>query len=596
MQNGNRFRWVYLQVMSLKKRTTDQAIYNWACNLPVDLMAAYDQLWENIKEHDEFDAALAERAIMWVQCSFRPLRTDELRHAIRYVVQGSELVLNEEQTQVQILLLCQDLLTIDEERGVWMLPHASVAEYFEKRGRMKLWECDVFASKICLGLLGDTLPNEDNHFERYAKQCWTGHVRRYDEWLGSREQEVEQETDPYLSAALKRFLGSPDKGSASFHRWVRGAFLIDIGIPLSIMCMLGFYYTLPDWWTQPGKITAEAALKERNSLDALSFTADSGSVPICRHLVKLIEAVHPKGDTYYTFALLKSIKENHLDMAKFLVVEAKADVNFAKRELLDLGYACTAAQLAAMGNPKMLQWLMNKGLVDLERENDSGYERGNILIAAVSRGNIESVRTLLEAGANADAVVQNGMYRSALMAAAATCERTYGNGAEIVQLLLDHGVDPKRPMRGGRWGSALGAAVTREWTREFQEDDRKIQLLLLEAGADPTALTDHGDFGSALAAAAFCGHKEILKAMVERVGAERAVEAFRQSRHPNNRIFHSPQERISWLETATYLTEEVGANREILYTIGFWDVEPEPYHIVEIDGRKAITSFVLRYQ
>lgn len=95
MQNGYRFRWVYLQVMSLKKLIEDRAIYNWACNLPVDLMAAYDQIWETIKEHDEHDVALAERAIMWVLCSFEPLKAQVLLQAIRYVIQGSAIVRNE---------------------------------------------------------------------------------------------------------------------------------------------------------------------------------------------------------------------------------------------------------------------------------------------------------------------------------------------------------------------------------------------------------------------------------------------------------------------------------------------------------------------
>ncbi|KAK6447410.1 hypothetical protein FP744_10003660 [Trichoderma asperellum] len=94
-QSCGMFRWVYLQVMSLKKLIEDRAIYNWACNLPVDLMAAYDQIWETIKEHDEHDVALAERAIMWVLCSFEPLKAQVLLQAIRYVIQGSAIVRNE---------------------------------------------------------------------------------------------------------------------------------------------------------------------------------------------------------------------------------------------------------------------------------------------------------------------------------------------------------------------------------------------------------------------------------------------------------------------------------------------------------------------
>lgn len=119
-------------------------------------MAAYNQLWENIiREHDKLDVDLAKRAIILVLCSFEPLDTYALPEAIRYGMQGSMFIQSEKQAQQQILLLCQDLLTIDEERRVWMLPHASVVEYFEKTGWVSMWECDVFASKLCLHLLNE---------------------------------------------------------------------------------------------------------------------------------------------------------------------------------------------------------------------------------------------------------------------------------------------------------------------------------------------------------------------------------------------------------------------------------------------------------
>ncbi|KAL6910384.1 hypothetical protein GGI43DRAFT_390035 [Trichoderma evansii] len=576
------FRWVYLQVMSLKRLITDKAIYNWACNLPVDLMAAYDRLWETIKEHDEADVALAERAIMWVLCSLKPLKTAALLQAIRYIIQGSILLRNEEQTQQQILSLCQDLLTIDEGRGVWMLPHASVAEYFVKRGQMSLWECDIFASRLCLNFLVDhhPIPNDDGHFSSYVAQFWHKHVARYDKWLGSKEQEA----DPDLAAALKRFLGSPGKSSASFREWARGVTKgIQIRTTLSVVCQYGFYYTLRDWWTQPGTITAEMVLKEGGGSTILGLAAQGYCMPICRHLAKLIEALHPKGDAYYTRALTEAIYANNFDMVKFLVREVKADVNFTSPRPGNN----SAAQAAAIMEPEKLQWLVDQGIVDLERENDSGSRYGNVLITAVAWENFESVRILLKAGANADAVVQHGKYGSALVAAASALVLA-SFGSEMVRLLLDHGADPKRPMRGGQYGSALEASVARDWEDEYEEDRRKLLLLLLEAGADPAAVFDHGNFGSALAAAAFWGHRDSLKAMVDRAGAERAIEALRHSRHPDERKFRDKRDIMRWNETATYLAEEVGVNKEILHTIGFWDVEPEPY-----DGIRYIS--ILRY-
>ncbi|KAK1245290.1 hypothetical protein MKX08_004919 [Trichoderma sp. CBMAI-0020] len=536
-QGCGMFRWVYLQVMSLKRLITDKAIYNWACNLPVDLMAAYDQLWENIiQEHDESDVVLAKRAIMWVLYSFEPLEIEVLLQAIRYVTQGSVLARYEEQTEQQILSLCQDLLTIDEDRGVWMVPHVSVAEYFDKRGCMKTWECDIFASRLCLHFLDGPLPNDDCGFMPYAAKHWHEHIGRYDKWLGSRVQVAEQEPDSDLAAALKRFLGSPETGSANLRKWIQDS-KESFPCPetaLSAMCKYGFYYTLRDWWAQTSKITAEVALEGKYGYIWSTWLR------------------HPKGDIYYSFALSASIFAKNFDTVDFLETEVKADVN--------------------------------SGAVDLERENDSDDCRdGNVLITASYWPNIESVRILLKAGANADAAVQNGWYGSALVAAAAT-EYTGNdgeNGTEVVQLLLDHGADPNLPLKVGRWGSALEASMARKWESEVEQDCRDMQLLLLEAGAYPTAVSEYGEYGSALAAAAFWGKQEILKAMIDKVGKEHAIEALRQSRHPDEREFIDQQDIMSWKETATYLAKEVGVSKEILHTVGLWDVESEPLESIE---------------
>ncbi|KAL7902547.1 hypothetical protein HDV63DRAFT_362000 [Trichoderma sp. SZMC 28014] len=583
------FRWVHLQVMSLKRCITNNAIHNWACNLPGDLMAAYDQLWENlIREHDESDVALARRAIMWVLCSFEPLVPEFLPQAIWYVVQGSKMVPEEEQTEQQILLLCQDLLTIDGS-GAWTLPHASVAEYFEKRGGMRLWECDVFVAKTCFSFLAfDRVPlRYDYGFERYVKSHCFHHVERYEKWLGSREQELEQEPDQDFAAALRRFLGSPDKGSAAYHRW--DSQWAWPSIPLSTICRHGLYYTLRDWWTQPGKITAEMALKKENDHDALNRAAAGGCMHIFRHLVKLIEHVHPKGDTYWISPLKSSIRTYHSEVMEFLVTEMKADVNSAD-QISTLKE--TAVQVAAGGgNPKMLQWLVDQGVVDLERENDSEWDRGNALIAASRGHDIKSVRILLKAGANANVAVQNGHLGSALIAAAS---ETWSGCIETTQILLDHNADPNLPSKTGGWGSALEASMEPIWISKYDEDRRNLQFLLLEAGADPTTVSEYGNYGSALAAAAFCGRTESLKAMIDKVGAKRAIEVFRQSRHPKTRWFQDQQEVIKWKKTATYLAEEVGVSREILHTIGFWEVEPEPYH-PNSDKSIPQDGFILRY-
>ncbi|KAL7942840.1 hypothetical protein V8C42DRAFT_330528 [Trichoderma barbatum] len=516
------FRWVYLQVKSLLRCTSDDAIHNWTHNLPVDLMAAYEQLWETIKGRDEHDVALAERAIMWVLCSFEPLESEILLEAIQYAVQGSTVVQKDKQTRQQILSLCQDLLTIDEGWDVWMLPHASVAEYFETKSWMN-WKCDVFASKVCLGFLENFQPEQIKSytFAHYVYWNWQQHVGRYDNWLGSMKEGA---ADADLVAALKRFLGSPDEGSASYRKWAENQSDTEpTNMALFAVCQYGFYYALSDWWLQ-GTITEEKALIQNiHGQNSLELAAKGNCMPICRHLVGLINVEHPNAKKH-AGALIRAINTDNFDILEFLVTEANADVNFPGGD-----GESTAAQQAAMEQPKMLQWMVDQGIVDLQRENDSGHGYGSVLIAAAGEGNVESVQILLKAGADVNAAVKNGRYGSALAVAA------YTDNGEAVRLLLDGGADPNLALKCGRYGSALVASVARRWRTNRKEKREEVVHMLLEAGADPTVVFNHGEHGSALVAVAFYGQKDLLKTMIDRVGTERAIEALRQSRHPYTR-------------------------------------------------------------
>ncbi|EHK44513.1 hypothetical protein TRIATDRAFT_131580 [Trichoderma atroviride IMI 206040] len=546
----------------------DEVVHDWSQNLPDDLTEAYNDLWKNIQRQHESVVALAERAIQWVLCSIEPLESKSLLEAIQYTIEGSTVVDKGKQLQQEILSLCQDLLTIDEERDVWMLPHASVAEYFESKG----WtgrKCDAFAAKTCLGFLEYFQPKEiqEGFFAYYANYNWHKHVGRYDKWLGSKKEE---EADPSVAAALKRFLGSPNEGSDSYRKWAeRDSQMRPTNMALFAMCRYGFYYTLRNWW-QDGKITEEMALlKNEDGQNSLALAAENGCMPICRHLMGSIDAMHPDAERH-AGALVAALKNGNDDVFKMLVMEANADVNFPD------GKDNSAAQYAAQVHPEMLQWMVDHSLADLEKENESGNWMGNVLIAAAGRGNVESIRILLGAGANVNATVQNGTYGSALVAVAALCMAE--GHVEIARLLLNSGADPNLPLRGGNFGSALEASARILYFihEESEELVCKVQNMLLEAGAEPTALFNRGEHGSALAAAAFYGQLDFLRAMVDRVGVECAINILRQGRHPGERMFRNQQKVERWKDTAAYLANEVGASKDVLRCVGLWDVDPVP--------------------
>lgn len=321
------------------------------------------------------------------------------------------------------------------------------------------------------------------------------------------------------------------------------------------------------------------ALRQNSSgQNSLALAAGSNCDLICRHLAGLIDVTHPDAERH-AGALGAAFGRGNYDILKWLVMEANADVNFpCHRRYKTL----TTAQLAASRSPDLLQWMVDHGAVDLERENDVSPYFGNVLIAAMGYsgsvwystmgyGNIESVRTLLKAGANANAAVKNGMYGSPLVAAVEKVSME--DHVETVKMLLDSGADPNLHLISGMYGSALEALVSKRLrSKNSEEHLREMQYMLLEAGADPAVLSDRGGHGSALAAAAFYGRKDLLKVMIDRVGTERAINTLRQSRHPDKREFDernfNGRDRKRQKDTAIYLAREVGVNKDILNTIG----------------------------
>ncbi|KAM0257949.1 hypothetical protein ACHAQJ_004107 [Trichoderma viride] len=560
-RDSTMFRWVHLQVQRLRSYTSYDAVKTWASTLPSNLTEAYDQLFDDMRRHDEHDVALAERAIKWVLCSIEPLDCEVLLEAIRYSLEGQ----------------------------AWVLPHASVAEYFEFKG-MVLAECDLFASKVSLNcLMSSKWENAKaeskewafQSFEEYVLCAWFKHIQRYDEWLGLTKG---ANADPELTATLKRFLGSPGESSGCYREWIgkmsdsriskETDCPITDNIALFTICRYGFYYTLRDWWEE-NTINKEMALKKCETDEAsLALAAKSNCYPICKYLLSLVGMSYPSRERLIAMRL--AIFKGNKNLASLLMAEAEIDINLSEGDLP------SPVQVAAYFRPDMLQWLIDQGWVDVNRE--SGTEYGSALITAAYHLVLPSVEILLKAGANVNAAVECGReYGSALVAAASTGSSSDNDGSKIIQILLDNGADANQPLKCGRYGSALEGLVAGPDSWMINRHNI-IQLkesldLLLKAGADPAMVLDRGEYGSALAAAAFHGHKESLVTMINATTKSQAIQCLRLSRHPKRKYIGGEESTRRWredrAETAIYLTDQLGVDKETLHKIGLWDATPE---------------------
>ncbi|KND87255.1 Ankyrin repeat domain-containing protein 17 [Tolypocladium ophioglossoides CBS 100239] len=152
----------------------------------------------------------------------------------------------------------------------------------------------------------------------------------------------------------------------------------------------------------------------------------------------------------------------------------------SKLEGSRLYYVCLNGLVLTAGR------LLEEGGVDVDVQGGGIF--GNALQAASSGGHTETVRLLLEEGADVNA--QGSNYENALRAASST------NHTETVRLLLERGAEINA--QSGEYGNALQAA-------SFSGHTETIRLLF-ERGAEVNAQS--GKYGNALQAASFSGHTE----------------------------------------------------------------------------------------
>ena len=151
-----------------------------------------------------------------------------------------------------------------------------------------------------------------------------------------------------------------------------------------------------------------------------------------------------------------------------------------------------------LGLDQILYDLTNDGKSESEvskKINDQGGRFGNALQAASRRGHVQTIRILLDKGADVNA---HGSFGCALQVASVR------GHYQVVQILLDKGANVNT-RTGGFLGSPLQAASLKGHTHIVQ--------MLLESGADVDAQC--GVLGNALQAASFGGQIQVVGTLLD---------------------------------------------------------------------------------
>ena len=518
----SRFQWADLQIRQVLELDLDSEIRERLGNLPKDLEAAYDEIFDRIQNMKGHKPQIAIRAFQWVMSFSESLEQDVLIAAVCQDPEDDKIQPIDPGMDMDFVLgACHNLLVVGLD-GICRFSHLSVQEYFEER-HWTPTQANGTVAKTCLSLLNNLgnrgqcpIPYKGivspypsiSRLVDYAIYFWPLHLKKADINMDNR-----------ISELVEQFLGSPHDSAPAYRWWYEKCRRTEIygrsrnyervknhmrgfedefnptTLSSSAVCLFGIDNVLSRW-LESGSIDVNQQNQYGCSPLDLAIRGN------CPETVKKLLGLGADANAQLSCGSFGSALaaaaaySSDQDLVQ-LLLDSGADVN---AQLSCGKYGSALAAAACSLDENIVQQLLDSG-ADVNAQLSCG-KYGSALAAAAGRftPNKNTVQLLLDSGADVNAQLSCGNYGSALAAAAAAA---FGSDDTIVQLLLDSGADVNAQLSCGNYGSALAAAAA----AAFGSDDTIVQLLL-DSGADVNAQLSCGDYGSALAAARAGGVEE----------------------------------------------------------------------------------------
>jgi len=449
---------------------------------------AYGATIERIKVQSGDKSRLGMEALMWVSHAERPLKANELCHALA-VELGSTTFNNTNVPSMSILVsCCQGLITVDKDASTVRLVHYTLQEYLSSHP-------DIFStphsamSEICMTYMkselvktisADHYPGlSDTPFLEYCSFYWGVHAKRQ---LSDRAMtlalELLQEHDGHISTQL-------------LLRRVKGRRLRNSGANFRFN---GLHHASFFGITEVAAILIELECYDANGGDfwgcsPLSWAARNGHEEVVEILLGQ-EAVNPdKPDYSHQTPLSLAARNGHEGVVKILLGQGEVNPNMPDNcGITPLVYA------ASRGYEGVVKILLGRKAVNPDKPDDDG--RTPLLFAAWN-GHEGVVKILLERGeVNPDKPTSWG--QTPLSYAA-----EYGHEGVVKILLERQEVNPDQPTSFGR---------TPIWYAAENGHEGVVKMLLVREEVNPNRPDNEGI--TPLMHAARCGHKrgiELLK-------------------------------------------------------------------------------------
>jgi len=153
----------------------------------LELGDVYGATIERIKAQDGDKSRLGMAALMWISHAERPLRADELCHALAIQLDSTDFDVGNIPSMPTLVNCCQGLITVDKEASAVRLIHFTLQEYLSSRPAIFTKPHSAMA-EICLTYLNSqsvkalsTNPSTDIQnapFLEYCSVYWGVHAKR----------------------------------------------------------------------------------------------------------------------------------------------------------------------------------------------------------------------------------------------------------------------------------------------------------------------------------------------------------------------------------------------------------------------------------
>ncbi|KAL8716183.1 MAG: hypothetical protein Q9220_000088 [cf. Caloplaca sp. 1 TL-2023] len=383
------FLLAYLQIGTICGQLNAKAVRRIMKSLPQGVFETYQDALKRIEDQSEEECQLAKRALSYIFCARRPLRLDELRHALAVEPEDTDID-DSALLEPEILLnISAGLIRVDENSQIVSLIHHTLQEYLESnRGRL-VPDVEIDFAKACITYLSfDVFGNgpchdaealdrrlEEYQFLDYAARNWGFHLPNSQIWLDL--------LLPYLEDEQK------------------------LASSTQIMCLAP--PRSKDWHSR--------FPKDFNPLHMLSYFGQDG---MFAHF--LDEGIDVNGqDSYGGTCLHVAARNGHAAAVRCLIEKG------AKVDLLNNKGQSALHPAARHGHKNVIDTLLDHG-ADVMSKDDEGWRA---LDWAVVDGYHDVVKALLRHGLDHE---DNGRNKALILASQ--------EGHEItVQMLLDHGAN-----------------------------------------------------------------------------------------------------------------------------------------------------------